>query len=344
MIFAIGCQQSENIEDQLVREIEEILSNLVGVWELTAAIDADRTSPSFIIIDSEFRINVLKGSDAIYASLNNVFIDGSSEWLKISIIVENPISKGVENISIDLLGMSMPIDKVTNSSFVLVDDGVVLEYSRLVSQSHINRQDLYGTWIASSSDNEFLEAFFLEINDGNYAKVSNQRLSRLRTELNTEVFVEDIEWFLIGNFLILSSGFNYNDVFEIIEFSSDSISFYHIYRPDLIYNTMFTNQTQLLPEELIGEWLLENENNTPGGVILPTTLVFNTDGLGSWYDDVNTRNILWFTDDEHLFISYNSNLFLFNLVEYNDRRLILSIRDHLSSDYHATAEVIYNKN
>jgi len=289
-------------------EIDEdasLVEQLLGVWMLTLAVDYTGNLPYILLISNDMEIFYLIEIGFVLQFERSAY----------SAVRDGILLTGLFGI---------PIEEITEETLILSDGKARLYFSRAISPTPINYEDIAGIWYA-----EYLGDVILHLEEDGTAI-----FNRSTWEAGGFSKLEEFSWLLFENLLVLNPLFSRTSalLFPINDLTQDSFTALcplRLWDEDIV----FVNKSQPTVDDFVGLWFIEsdsdgNDDDSPMiPVGIPELIQLNEDSSGRWQRDVIASSITWFAVDERLII-YNLRLGLFRFhVEYvSESTLTLSIR------------------
>ena len=282
-----------------------LLSQLVGLWELTVAYDAARSPSHFYFVDES----------TVFVSVDR----GAGEQYEKSRATLNPNGQ----FSMSTLSQ-MTIEEFTGNKFILSKGVSRLEYTKVTTMHTLDESGFIGTWLISSHDDSHLNYFFMELSEHHSARFFIPSIIGISWITHERIgYHTDAQWFILDNYLIF-----YSQTSGVLVFSVDGMTSNQITARRNGDTFIFVNQSQITPQILIGDWHLENTDNTVEysiGGTMPTSLHLETGGTGIWQEGVNMLTIGWMTSDDYLILYSNTNVYFLTIVENTGLSLRLCV-------------------
>jgi hypothetical protein len=301
----------------------EFNNELVGLWELKSALNANREYPFLIGIADEDSMFVL-------------YDDNGRTWAS----TYSPTNNKGEFIMPRGMGTEFwNIAEITTNSLILSRGNSRLEFSRVTSISNdLNASDFIGTWILASENNSS-NRFFVELFDNMSMRYYRQLGDDIQWKNESGMKLNrGRSWFFINNYFYLRE-FGV----MIIESINDNYIVADLYGESVL----FSNHLQLLKmsEVFVGTWELDGDDNNISGRYsgtMPLSLILNYDGTGMWHEGVETNTLNWFVDGDWLVLyETNDTVYKFEILSFNDSILVLRAEQTLiGTTYY---EFTYNK-
>ena len=302
---------SDNVEAQAPgngANDNEMLSQFVGIWELTAAVDANDAPTMIYFLDKSYAFARRERGASI-------------DYIRRSFSVNN-------DGGFNIFGVinTMPIEELTDDKLILSDGTTRLEYTR-VTAPQIAASDILGTWIITTPSAERLTQFFMMLSDDGSARFFRMHGSTGIMWRNRTTLYNDATWYLLDNQLLLHSAEGTGQT--NFAFTIDEISDSHISTTSQDGSNTFVNQSALNPQSFVGTWQLQNEDNAVQSATvgtMPITLLLNNDGTGTWQEGVNLSNINWHISNDFLVLCDTTYVYFFTIVESSESSFTLSVR------------------
>jgi len=317
---------TKNNDDNTFREISPELVPFIGLWELSRAVDVTTDPSPFIYVIEDLTGFIYFGYFVNRVTFN---INEDGEFF----------AKRLN----DAMGLGRIVgipESVTNNNLVFVNGISQIEYTRISAEQEIAKSEIVGTWVLQETSNPIgnrkRTPYFISLydDDTSLCFVSEDLVFTIN-EYTGRVGHEYEEWFLLENrlaFGFFGAGDSGYIMLDIIEVSDEKLIASFVLDNDNILT--FVNVASLLPNEFTGSWKLIGDKTNHRGLKadIPDILELGDDGTGVWIEGVQEHNIVWYVQNNQLFIRKGFFMYPMGIGEKTDTNMEILVRIGLWQD------------